>query len=64
MQMPDVNVLVYAHCEESPDHQRYATWLTGLATGPEPSYRKAIVFRPAWIGPKFFPIALTSIISK
>jgi uncharacterized protein len=36
MQMPDVNVLVYAHREESPDHERYANWLTGLATGPEP----------------------------
>jgi toxin-antitoxin system PIN domain toxin len=36
MQMPDVNVLVYAHREESPDHQRYADWLIRLATGPEP----------------------------
>ena len=36
MQTPDVNVLVYAHREESPDHRRYATWLTALATGPEP----------------------------
>jgi toxin-antitoxin system PIN domain toxin len=36
MQMPDVNVLVYAHRQESPEHQRYADWLTKLATGPEP----------------------------
>lgn len=34
--MPDVNVLVYAHREESRGHQRYAEWLTALATGPEP----------------------------
>src|SRR5439155_24063812 len=36
MQMPDVNVLVYAHREESPSHKRYAAWLAGLAQGPEP----------------------------
>ncbi len=36
MLMPDVNVLVYAHREEARDHQRYARWLTGLATGVEP----------------------------
>jgi len=36
MRMPDVNVLVYAHREESRDHKRYAAWVTELATGPEP----------------------------
>ncbi len=36
MQMPDVNVLVYAHREETSHHQRYAKWLTELASGPEP----------------------------
>ena len=36
MQMPDVNVLVYAHRQESPGHQRYAQWLVALANGPEP----------------------------
>ncbi len=36
MQMPDVNVLVYAHREETEHHQRYAKWLTVLANGPEP----------------------------
>lgn len=36
MLMPDVNVLVYAHREESPAHIRYARWLADLATGPEP----------------------------
>jgi toxin-antitoxin system PIN domain toxin len=33
---PDVNVLVYAHRRESPDHERYAGWLRKLAVGPEP----------------------------
>ena len=37
MLLLDVNVLVYAHVEEStPDHADYADWLTRLATGPEP----------------------------
>jgi toxin-antitoxin system PIN domain toxin len=36
MQMPDVNVLIYAHREESPGHERYAEWLVNLAEGPEP----------------------------
>ncbi|MDP9053763.1 MAG: type II toxin-antitoxin system VapC family toxin [Acidobacteriota bacterium] len=34
--MPDVNVLVYAHREGDPSHDRYAAWLSALATGPEP----------------------------
>jgi toxin-antitoxin system PIN domain toxin len=36
MQMPDVNILVYAHREETPNHARYAAWLTQLAQGPAP----------------------------
>jgi toxin-antitoxin system PIN domain toxin len=37
MLLPDVNVLIYAHVEDSiPDHAEYATWITRLATGPEP----------------------------
>ena len=36
MLLPDVNVLVYAHRRESPEHERYAEWLTQLAEGPEP----------------------------
>lgn len=37
MLLPDVNVLIYAHREDSsPDHPRYAQWLTELATGREP----------------------------
>jgi len=36
MLMPDVNVLVYAHREETRLHKRYADWLIALAQGPEP----------------------------
>ena len=37
MLLPDVNVLIYAHVEDStPDHPEYANWLIRLATGPEP----------------------------
>ena len=37
MLAPDVNVLIYAHIEDSTvDHVEYANWLTRLATGPEP----------------------------
>ncbi len=37
MLLPDVNVLMYAHVEDSiSDHVDYAAWITRLATGPEP----------------------------
>lgn len=36
MQLPDVNLLVYAHRVESPEHERYAEWLIETAQGPEP----------------------------
>jgi len=37
MLLPDVKVLIYAHREDStPEHDRYAAWLTRLAIGPEP----------------------------
>ena len=37
MLLPDVNVLVYAHVEDSiPEHPEYANWITRMATGPEP----------------------------
>ncbi|MGA2589183.1 MAG: type II toxin-antitoxin system VapC family toxin [Bryobacteraceae bacterium] len=36
MLMPDVNILVYAHRQESPGHRRYAAWVVECATGPEP----------------------------
>ena len=36
MQLPDVNVLIYGHRAESPEHDRYAAWLCALAEGREP----------------------------
>ena len=37
MLLPDVNLLIYAHVEDStPDHTEYAAWVTRRATGPEP----------------------------
>jgi toxin-antitoxin system PIN domain toxin len=36
VQLPDVNILIYAHRVESPEHERYAEWLTNVAQGPEP----------------------------
>ena len=37
MLLPDVNVLIYAHVEDStPDHANYAAWITRLASGSEP----------------------------
>ena len=36
MDLPDINVLIYAHREDAPEHDRYAAWLTGLANGPLP----------------------------
>ena len=35
MQLPDVNILIYAHRIESPEHERYAEWLTNTAQGSE-----------------------------
>lgn len=37
MLLPDVNVLIYAHREDStPEHPAYAAWVTDLAAGDEP----------------------------
>ncbi|MGC4117481.1 MAG: type II toxin-antitoxin system VapC family toxin [Myxococcales bacterium] len=36
MLLPDVNVLVYAHRAESPEHEAHARWLTELVNGQEP----------------------------
>jgi uncharacterized protein len=36
MQLPDVNVLVYAHRQDTPEHDRYAAWLRALVESPEP----------------------------
>lgn len=36
MILPDINVLIYAHREDSPEHEKYAGWLRDLVAGPEP----------------------------
>lgn len=36
MQLPDVNVLIYAHREDAPEHERYAAWLQALTASDEP----------------------------
>ena len=36
MQLPDVNVLIYAHREDAPEHPRYAAWVRQLAEAEEP----------------------------
>ncbi len=36
MQLPDVNVLIYAHREDAPEHERYASWLRAAAASPAP----------------------------
>lgn len=36
MQLADVNVLIFAHREDAPEHRRYAEWLTGLTRSEEP----------------------------
>ena len=62
MQMPDVNVLVYAHREESAEHHRYAGWLTKLASGPEPFAMSELVlqgFLRLVTSPKIFNPAST-----
>ena len=33
MDLPDINILIYAHREDAPDHGAYAAWLTKKAIG-------------------------------
>jgi toxin-antitoxin system PIN domain toxin len=35
MILPDVNILVYAHREVAPEHERYKAWLEDMLNGPE-----------------------------
>jgi toxin-antitoxin system PIN domain toxin len=36
MILVDVNVLIYAHREQAPDHARYRDWLLDATQGPQP----------------------------
>lgn len=35
MILPDVNVLVYAHRQDTPDHDRYRDWLESILNGDQ-----------------------------
>ena len=35
MRLPDVNILIYAAREDSPDHERFSKWFEGLTNGDE-----------------------------
>ena len=43
MRLPDVNVLIYAHREDAPEHARYAKWLRMLTVSEEPFALSEIV---------------------
>lgn len=36
MRMPDVNILIYAHRKEDPDHGYFKAWIERLVNGREP----------------------------
>jgi len=48
MLMPDVNILVYAHRREDPDHNFYRTWLEDLVNHSEPFAMSPLV-GPAFV---------------
>lgn len=45
MRCVDVNVLIYAHRPESPDHDQYRSWLENARISPEPLAVPSIVER-------------------
>jgi toxin-antitoxin system PIN domain toxin len=57
--LPDVNVLLYAHREDShTEHKRYAAWVTALATGTEPFALSVLVLAGVLgiaTNPRIFP---------
>ncbi|NBV97094.1 MAG: hypothetical protein EBT30_06035 [Verrucomicrobia bacterium] len=58
MRMPDVNLLVYAHRREDPDHEFYRQWMENLANGREPfalSSLVAVAFVRVVTHPSFAP---------
>ena len=36
MQLPDINVLIYAHRKDAQEHEAYAHWLVSLVESPQP----------------------------
>jgi toxin-antitoxin system PIN domain toxin len=68
--LPDVNVLIYAHRAESPEHARYADWLNALARGAEPfglselgasGFIRIVTTQKIWDEPTAIEDALTFI---
>lgn len=58
MRMPDVNILVYAHRREDPNHEFYRAWVENLANGPQPfalSALVAVAFVRIVTNPRFLP---------
>lgn len=58
MLMPDVNLLVYAHREDSAGHEAYRAWFEALVGGPEPfalSVLVAAAFLRLVTNPRLFP---------
>jgi toxin-antitoxin system PIN domain toxin len=58
MQMPDVNLLVYAHRAEERTHGAHRAWLERLARGPEPfalSVLVAVAFVRVVTNPRIYP---------
>jgi toxin-antitoxin system PIN domain toxin len=58
MRMPDVNIIVYAHRREDPDHDFYRSWMERLANGSEPfalSVLVAVAFVRVVTHPAFKP---------
>lgn len=60
MELPDINVLIYAHREDAPDHERYAAWLSSLAAGAAPFALSSVTlggFLRIVTNPRIFPSA-------
>ena len=43
MLLPDVNILIYAHREDGPEHERYAGWLRALTVSSAPFALSGVV---------------------
>ena len=43
MNMPDVNILIYAHRDQYPHHKFYKSWLESLCVGTEPFFLSPLV---------------------
>ena len=67
MQIPDVNVLIYAFRPDTPEHERFRVWLQLLAEGEEPfglselvcsGFVRVVTYAKVWNQPTPIDIAL------